>query len=99
MEASFRNKGQITELTGCDLLTISPQFLGELSDSTEPLSKHLDAHRAKDMEIQKLTIDEGAFRFGLNEDPMANDKLADGIRRFAADTVKLEQLLAKIHKL
>lgn len=99
MGASFRNKGQITELTGCDLLTISPQLLGELFASTEPLTRRLNATQAKEMDIQKLTIDEGAFRYGLNEDPMANDKLAEGIRRFAADTVKLEQLLAKTHNL
>jgi transaldolase len=95
MGASFRNKGEILELAGCDLLTISPALLGELQAATDPVAKKLDAARAKAMEIAKRHIDEKTFRYELNEDPMATEKTADGIRKFAADIVKLEQLVAK----
>lgn len=93
MGASFRNKGQITELAGCDLLTISPQFLGELKASTDPVVRKLAPAQARDSNGEKVSYDEKAFRFALNEDAMATEKTAEGIRVFAADVVKLEQLL------
>ena len=94
MGASFRNKGEITELAGCDLLTISPSLLGELQASTEPLTRKLDAAAAKGMDIAKLHFDEKKFRYDVNDDAMATEKTADGIRKFAADIVKLEALVA-----
>jgi transaldolase len=95
MGASFRNVGEIIELAGCDLLTISPQLLGELQMSTAPLVRKLDATAAKTAELNKVTFDEKSFRYALNEDAMATEKTAEGIRQFAADIVKLEQLLAQ----
>ena len=94
MGASFRNKGEITELAGCDLLTISPALLGELAASTEPLTRRLDAAVAGSLSLDKVTLDEKSFRFQLNEDAMATEKTAEGIRKFSADIVKLEQLIA-----
>ncbi len=94
MGASFRNKGEITELAGCDLLTISPALLGELAASTDPLTRKLDADAAKSLPLDKVTLDEKTFRLQLNEDAMATEKTADGIRKFSADIVKLEQLIA-----
>lgn len=94
MGASFRNKGEITELAGCDLLTIAPPLLGELKASTEPLARKLDP-AAKGAELKKVSFDEKSFRFALNEDAMATEKTAEGIRLFSADIVKLEQLLAQ----
>jgi transaldolase len=97
MGASFRNMGQILELAGCDLLTISPNLLGELKASTVAVSKKLDVETAKKDPISKLPLDEKSFRFLLNEDAMATEKLAEGIRLFSADIVKLEKkILAKI---
>jgi transaldolase len=93
MGASFRNKGQITELAGCDLLTISPQLLGELKAATAPVVRRLDPAAAKAAALDKVTFDEKDFRFALNEDAMATEKTAEGIRLFSADIVKLEQLL------
>ncbi|MDM0000872.1 transaldolase [Variovorax sp. J22P240] len=93
MGASFRNVGQIAALAGCDLLTISPELLGELAASDAPLSHALDAEAAQRLDIPKLTLDEPTFRFALNEDAMATEKLAEGIRAFAADAVKLEKLM------
>lgn len=95
MGASFRNTGQIFELAGSDLLTISPELLGELHNSNAPVQRKLDPEKAKTMEIDKISVDEKTFRWMLNEDAMATNKLAEGIRRFAADIVKLEQLIAK----
>jgi transaldolase len=95
MGASFRNKGEILELAGCDLLTISPQLLGELTASTEPLEKKLDAASARQSKIERLTLDEKKFRWLLNENAMATEKLAEGIRLFNADAVKLEQFIAQ----
>jgi transaldolase len=95
MGASFRNKGEILALAGCDLLTISPALLGELQASTDPVVKKLDAAKAKTMDTPKRHIDEKTFRYELNDDAMATEKTADGIRKFAADIVKLEQLVAK----
>ena len=94
MGASFRNVGQIIELAGCDLLTISPNLLGELQDSVEPIAQKLDVASAKARDIGKVSLDEKTFRFELNEDAMATEKTAEGIRRFAADIVKLEKLVA-----
>ena len=93
MGASFRNKGEITELAGCDLLTISPTLLGELAASTDPLPKKLDASAAQSIDMKKVTFDEKSFRLELNEDAMATEKTAEGIRKFAADIVKLEKLI------
>jgi transaldolase len=95
MGASFRNTGEIVELAGCDLLTISPQLLGELQKSTAPLARKLDAAAAQAANLKKVTFDEKTFRFAFNEDAMATEKTAEGIRQFAADIVKLEQLLAQ----
>ena len=94
MGASFRNKGEITELAGCDLLTISPTLLGELAASEEPLTKKLDAAVAKSQDLKKIELDEKSFRYQLNDDAMATEKTAQGIRAFAADIVKLEQFIA-----
>jgi transaldolase len=93
MGASFRNVGQITALAGCDLLTISPDLLAQLAASEAPLSRALDASTAKTMDIPFVTHDEASFRFALNEDAMATEKLAEGIRAFVADTIKLEALM------
>jgi len=94
MGASFRNKGEITELAGCDLLTISPSLLGELSASTDELPKKLDAAAAQSLQLKQVHLDEKTFRFQLNEDAMATEKTAEGIRKFAADILKFEQLIA-----
>ena len=93
MGASFRNVGQITALAGCDLLTISPDLLANLAAADVPLVQALDAGKAKDMDLQHVHFDEAGFRFALNEDAMATEKLAEGIRAFCVDAVKLEQLL------
>lgn len=93
MGASFRNKGEIVELAGCDLLTISPQLLGELKASTEPLVRKLDPVKAKGADLKKVSFDEKGFRFAFNEDAMATEKTAEGIRVFAADIRKLEDLI------
>jgi transaldolase len=93
MGASFRNKDEITELAGCDLLTISPHLLEELKESTAPLTRKLDPTKAKQDPIQKLHIDEKTFRWLLNEDAMATEKLSEGIRNFTKDLVKLEKIL------
>ncbi len=93
MGASFRNAGQITALAGCDLLTISPELLGKLAESEAPLPKALDAAAATAMDIPVVTYDEASFRFAMNEDAMATEKLAEGIRAFVADTHKLEAMM------
>jgi transaldolase len=95
MGASFRNTGEIVELAGCDLLTISPPLLAELQASTVSLTRKLDPVAAKNTSLKKVSFDEKAFRFALNEDAMATEKTAEGIRTFSADIVKLEQLLAQ----
>lgn len=94
MGASFRNKGEILELAGCDLLTISPQLLGELQAGSGAVVRRLDPAAAKNANVRPVTFDEKSFRYALNEDAMATEKTAEGIRQFAADIVKLEQLLA-----
>ena len=93
MGASFRNVGQITALAGCDLLTISPDLLAELAASEAPLTRVLDAQAAAQLDLPPVNYDEAGFRYALNEDAMAGDKLAEGIRAFAADAVKLEHLI------
>jgi transaldolase len=94
MGASFRNVGEIQELAGCDLLTISPQLLGELQKNTSPLTRKLDPKTAAESKIEKLKIDEKTFRWLFNENAMATEKTAEGIRLFNADAVKLGQLVA-----
>lgn len=94
MGASFRNKGEILELAGCDLLTISPQLLGELKSSEELVTRKLDAASAKDNKIERLNLDEKKFRWLFNESAMATEKTAEGIRLFNADAVKLDQFIA-----
>ena len=96
MGASFRNTGQILALAGCDLLTISPELLAQLAASNEPLTRALDAQQAKAMELDAVNYDEAGFRYALNEDAMATEKLAEGIRAFAADAVKLEQMMKAV---
>jgi transaldolase len=93
MGASFRNAGQIVALAGCDLLTISPDLLAELAATEAPLARALDADHACTLAIEPVNYDEAAFRWALNEDAMATEKLAEGIRAFCADTVKLEQIM------
>lgn len=93
MGASFRNKEEILELAGCDLLTISPQLLEELSKMEGEVPHKLNAEKAKQMNIQKISLDEPTFRLMLNEDTMATEKLAEGIRNFAKAAIKLEQKL------
>jgi transaldolase len=94
MGASFRNTGQIRELAGCDCLTISPELMKELSESTEPLERKLDPEKAKSTSVEKLELDENKFRWMLNDDAMAYEKTGEGIRKFAADVVKLEKFVA-----
>jgi transaldolase len=96
MGASFRNVGQITALAGCDLLTIAPDLLAQLEatdNTTAPLTRALDTQAARAMDLPAVNFDEADFRYALNQDAMASDKLAEGIRAFVADTVKLEALM------
>ena len=94
MGASFRNTGQILELAGCDCLTISPELMEELSKSTDPVERKLSPEKAKAANVDKLELDEKRFRWLLNENAMATEKLSEGIRKFAADVVKLEKFVA-----
>ena len=96
MGASFRKTGQILALAGCDLLTIAPDLLEKLSGVEGSLEKKLSVDNAKSMSIQKIHLDEKAFRWEHNEDAMATDKLAEGIRRFDADARKLEKLITSL---
>lgn len=93
MGASFRNAGEIIELAGCDRLTIAPALLDELTGSKETVTQKLDAEKAITMDIAKIEMDEKQFRWMNNEDPMATEKLAEGIRNFAKDIVKLEEIV------
>jgi len=93
MGASFRNVGQITALAGCDLLTISPELLASLAATDAPLTRSLDAGVARGLDLPAVRYDEAGFRLALNEDAMATEKLAEGIRAFCADAIKLEQLM------
>ncbi len=95
MGASFRSKDEALELAGCDLLTISPDLLGEMMKSTAPVARKLSPESARDSKLAKIKVDEKAFRWMLNESAMATEKLSEGIRTFAADAVKLEEYLAK----
>ncbi|WP_298235542.1 transaldolase [uncultured Azohydromonas sp.] len=98
MGASFRNAGQILALAGCDLLTISPDLLAALQGSEGPVPRRLDPQAAKAMEIHARTLNEPGFRYALNEDAMASDKLAEGIRAFAADAAKLDRMIEELRK-
>jgi transaldolase len=93
MGASFRNIGQILALAGCDLLTISPELLAQLATSNEPVQRALDPAQAKTAKIERVEYNEKQFRWALNEDAMATEKLAEGIRTFTADALKLEKLI------
>src|SRR6476619_5418204 len=93
MGASFRNTGQILELAGCDCLTISPDLMEELSKSTDPVERKLSPDKAKAANVEKLELDEKKFRWLLNDNAMATDKTAEGIRKFAVDIVKLEKFI------
>ncbi|EPZ31830.1 Transaldolase [Rozella allomycis CSF55] len=96
MGASFRNSGEIIELAGIDFLTISPSLLEELSLSTQSISRKLSVESAKSSDIPKVTFDEKAFRWELNQDAMATEKLSEGIRKFAEDSVTLEKTLESL---
>lgn len=95
MGASFRNLGEIQQLAGCDLLTISPALLGELKKTVAPLERKLSPEIAAASDLQKLSLDENKFRWLFNEDAMAREKTAEGIRLFHADAVKLEKFIAE----
>jgi transaldolase len=94
MGASFRNVGQILALAGCDLLTISPDLLNQLQSMNEPVGRKLQPVKTTQDTLIKLRTDEAAFRYSLNDDAMATEKLAEGIRLFAADSRKLDALVA-----
>jgi transaldolase len=95
MGASFRNAGEILELAGCDLLTISPDLLAKLQESKQPVERKLSPEQAATAHIERIALDEKSFRWRLNEDAMATEKTAEGIRNFAADIVKMEALIEK----
>lgn len=95
MGASFRNIGEITELAGCDLLTIAPELLDELHKTEGTLTRKLAVETAKAQKLEKVHLDEKTFRWMLNEDAMATEKLAQGIRNFAADLNKLKEFVAR----
>ncbi|KQV80293.1 transaldolase [Massilia sp. Root351] len=94
MGASFRNTGQILELAGCDLLTISPDLLQALADANAPVERKLSADASANATVGKIAVDEKTFRFMMNEDAMATEKLAEGIRAFCADSGKLKQIIS-----
>ena len=96
MGASFRKTGQILALAGCDLLTIAPDLLQKLSAAQGPVERKLSPEKAKQADMPRVKLDEAAFRWRHNEDAMASDKLAEGIRRFDADARKLEKLITSI---
>ncbi|MBE3023332.1 transaldolase [Janthinobacterium sp. BJB1] len=96
MGASFRNTSQILELAGCDLLTISPDLLQKLADSDAPVERKLSAEAAPSTNIVQMSLNEEAFRFMMNEDAMATEKLAEGIRAFCVDSGKLKQMIAAL---
>ena len=93
MGASFRNVGQIVALAGCDLLTISPELLSALQSSTAEVPRRLDPAAAAQAALEPVTLDEKRFRWALNEDAMATEKLAEGIRAFAADALRLDRMI------
>ena len=94
MGASFRNTGQIIALAGCDLLTISPELLAQLQSTELAVQPALSRDKAIDMVLPEVHLNESSFRFAMNEDAMATEKLAEGIRAFCADAHKLDQLLS-----
>jgi transaldolase len=96
MGASFRNVGQILALAGCDLLTISPELLAQLQASDAPVTRHLDPEAAQRATLKAVSYNEASFRYALNEDAMATEKLAEGIRAFAADAAKLDALIQEL---
>ena len=96
MGASFRTVSQITELAGCDLLTISPDLLKKLADSNDKVERKLSPENVKNENVEKIGVDEPTFRFLVNDDAMATEKLAEGIRTFAADAIKLEKLITSL---
>ncbi len=98
MGASFRNVGQITALAGCDLLTISPELLATLQASDAPLALQLDVAAARDADLSPVGFDEAGFRYALNADAMATEKLAEGIRAFAADAAKLDAMIVNLRR-
>ncbi len=98
MGASFRKVEQILHLAGCDLLTIAPDLLEKLASSSAPVERKLSPEKARPLELQKVSLDQQAFRWMHNEDAMAVEKLAEGIRRFDADARKLERLVASLVK-
>ena len=93
MGASFRNVGQIVALAGCDLLTISPDLLAQLQASEAPIVRAQDPAAAQDAPVHAVSYNEASFRYALNEDAMATEKLAEGIRGFAVDAGKLDQMI------
>jgi transaldolase len=95
MGASFRSKGEVLELAGCDLLTISPELLGELKNSADPVTRKLSPQTSTNPKLARIALDEKTFRWMMNESAMATEKLAEGIRTFAADAVKLEEYISK----
>jgi transaldolase len=99
MGASFRNANEILELAGCDLLTISPQLLEELANAEGNVPRKLDVNEAKDSDLEKVSLDEKTFRLMLNENAMATEKLAEGIRNFIKDFNKLEQTIIGTYKI
>ena len=96
MGASFRNTGEIKELVGCDLLTIGPKLLEQMQQDFSPIEVKLSERKAQESNVEKMEINEPTFRFLLNEDPMATEKLAEGIRKFSADVRSLEDLLKNL---
>ncbi len=96
MGASFRNVGQVLALAGCDLLTISPELLAQLVAGGPEVTRALDPAQARGLDLKEVHLDEASFRFALNEDAMATEKLAEGIRAFVADAQKLEQLMKAV---
>ena len=98
MGASFRNTGQILALAGCDLMTISPNLLAELAASDARVERALDAATATQAPMERLRLDESAFRLAMNQDAMATEKLAEGIRQFHADAIALERLIDEINR-
>ncbi len=99
MGASFRNSGEITELAGCDLLTISPKYLEELAKTEGDVPLKLDAAKAKQSSIERIEMDESTFRWMFNEDQMATEKLSDGIRKFASDYRKLQKKIRETYSI
>ncbi|HEX6361589.1 MAG TPA: transaldolase [Albitalea sp.] len=96
MGASFRNVGQILALAGCDLLTISPELLAQLQAGEAPVQRMLDPQSAEASCVHAVTFNEASFRYALNDDPMACEKLAEGIRAFAADAARLDRMIASL---